>query len=293
MSALPQPSHWDGVLFPSTHYGSSDSAIISHVLYGRTISIWLNVSFVVGGNNDDPPTSKESNEYESTSTPTSTSSSTSSTNNNNYNKNKNTNDGNEYTLEGVARKVVNEVRNILASAQIQTVDAKNSVHMKESNYVYVPGYDLQQQNNNKNKKEEKNKNNEKKENKKKHFIDDAPVTNFRKKYPNAIVTGVIIARDIHTGTPTMFDSRNCGLACEAIHTPKTKDEKEKQKKLFKNRQPKKNYLNLWQLRRFLSVWKELSDAPHMFEHQYLEMDATKKLLSGYIHPKVIGIRAGK
>ena len=156
MSALPQPSHWDGVLFPSTHYGSSDSAIISHVLYGRTISIWLNVSFVVGGNNDDPPISKESNEYESTSTPTSTSSSTSSTNNNNYNNKKNNNDGNEYTLEGVARKVVNEVRNILASAQIQKVTAKNSVHMKEYNYVYVPGYDLQQQkNNNKNTKEEK------------------------------------------------------------------------------------------------------------------------------------------
>ena len=290
MSALPQPSHWDGVLFPSTHYGSSDSAIISHVLYGRTISIWLNVSFVVGGNNDDDlPTSTKSNEHESTSTSTSTSSSTSSTNNNNYNNKNNNNDGNEYTLEGVARKVVNEVRNILASAQIQTVTAKNSVHIKEYNYVYVPGYDLQQQkNNNNNGKKEK----KEKEEKKKNFIDDAPVANFMKKYPNAIVTGVIIARDAHTGTPTMFDSRNCGLACEAIHTSKTKYEKEQNYEKAK-KGIKKNYLNLWQLRRFLSVWKELSDAPHMFEHQYLEMDATKKLLSGYIHPKVIGIRAGK
>ena len=49
-----------------------------------------------------------------------------------------------------------------------------------------------------------------------------------------------------------------------------------------------NRLTLWQLRRFLAVWKDLNDAPELYDARTMDMDTTKKLLSGHYEPRVIG-----
>ena len=87
LSSIPEPSHhYDGILFNNAHFRKhGDHAIISHALYGRTITVWLNVSFVVGGGNT----------------------------------NSIKDDTGSYTMEKVAIEVLKDVKNVLLSSEIK------------------------------------------------------------------------------------------------------------------------------------------------------------------------------
>ena len=48
------------------------------------------------------------------------------------------------------------------------------------------------------------------------------------------------------------------------------------------------YFFFWKIH--TSVWKDLNDSPELYNVRTMEMDTTKKLLSGHYEPRVIGVR---
>ena len=48
------------------------------------------------------------------------------------------------------------------------------------------------------------------------WVDSAAVDVFFDTNKHAIVTGGLLSTDVHTGEQTVFEGRNCGMACDAI-----------------------------------------------------------------------------
>jgi hypothetical protein len=84
------------------------------------------------------------------------------------------------------------------------------------------------------------------------------------------VQGLLVAKDIHTGEVTMFDGRNCGIACEAIW-PDTKATTHTRRKGQGGQT-----LSLWQLNRFVAIWKTLGDHPERFTTNTMQVTTGDK-----------------
>jgi hypothetical protein len=160
--------------------------------------------------------------------------------------------------------------------------------------IHIPGYIGKKCENDEHQQHEKQQEND-------VWVDSTPVDEFYEKHKRAIVHGRLVVTDIHTGEMTMFDGRNCGIACDAIwpilkdNSDKNNENKENIQNQRKNQRHGRGFknLSLWQLRRFIAVWREIGDYPEHFQLKTLKMDATTKLMSGHYNPRVIGIRASK
>ena len=130
------------------------------------------------------------------------------------------------------------------------------------------------------------------------WVDPSPVDRFfHKLHPHARVSAILLQKDPDTGAQDVFDARNCGPACSAIWPTIDGDEREEdmygiepskrglhgRKRRRKRKSPtwtrrrQSLELTLWQLRRFIAVWREMVDRPEQFDQELLKTDASRRL----------------
>ena len=330
--------------------------ILSHALFGNTISIWINVSFVVG---KDSKSSKPQSVFKRT---------TEAHDKRRHGKGASRREGftrgdGFYSIDGVAQRVLRDVGDVLLDASVKEIEtcanptSSNKLRWREvlwfalkpeerwgreacprmadgkrlrggrlakrlvwDERVNIPGYmhaqdDLDQRAGF--------------ENTRSFWIDPSPVDQFvYDLHPGATVMAVLVQKNPETGATDIFDARNCGPACMAIWPESDPNQREKdvygssaripdgdQRRNIKGARRKRRnspitspgqsfstQLDLWQLRRFVAVWREMVDRPESFDSSILQTDASLRLTgmskvsshqSSQVDsaPRIVGVRA--